>query len=93
MAIRTNTTQTIDKASNALMGKCEETQKNMNKLMALAGCAGAKKEKVILPLIPGSSDDVVFAGLNGAAFYFLRGKTVEMPEPVAKLLRNAGVLA
>ena len=92
MAIRTNTTQTIEKASSALGAKCEETKKNMDKLMAQAGCTGAKKEKVMLPLIPGSRDDVVFVGLNGASFYFLRGKSCEMPAPVAEILRNTGHL-
>ena len=93
MAIKTNTTQTIEKASGALMDKCEETQKNMSRLMGQAGCAGGKKEKVFLPLIPGCRDDVVFVGLNGVGFYFLRGKTVDMPSAVAAILRNTGHLA
>ena len=92
MAIRTNTTKTIERASSALLGKCEATEKNMDKLLAQAGCAGCKKEKVMLPLIPGSKDDVVFVGLNGASFYFLRGRSVEMAEPLAEILRNTGNL-
>ena len=93
MAIRTNTTKTIERASSALLGKCEATEKNMDKLLAQAGCAGCKKEKVVLPQIPGSKDDVVFVGLNGVSFYFLRGRQVSMPAPVAQVLRNCGVIA
>lgn len=92
MAIRTNTTKTIERASSALLGKCEATEKNMDKLLAQAGCAGSKKEKVMLPLIPGSRDDVVFVGLNGVSFYFMRGRSVEMAEPIAEILRNTGNL-
>lgn len=92
MAIRTNTTKTIERASSALLGKCEATEKNMDKLLAQAGCAGCKKEKVVLPQIPGSKDDVVFVGLNGVSFYFLRGRTVEMAEPLFEILRNTGHL-
>ena len=92
MAIKTNTTQTIERASGALGVKCAETEKNMDRLMAQAGCKGAKKVRIFLPLVPGSRDDVVFVGLNGASFYFMRGKEVLMPEPVAEILRNTGNL-
>ena len=92
MAIRMNTTQTIERASSALAGKCEATQKNMDKLAAQADCGGCPMEKVTLPLAPGSSDDVVFVGLNGADFYFMRGRQVEMPAPIAEILRNTGNL-
>ena len=92
MAIRTNTTKTIERASSALLGKCEATEMNMDKLLAQAGCAGCKKEKVTLPLIPGSKDDVVFVGLNGVSFYFLRGRSVEMAAPRMEILKNTGNL-
>ena len=92
MAIRTNTTRTIDRASSALGAKCEATQKNMDKLAAQAGCTGCPMEKVTLPLAPGSSDDVVYVGLNGADFYFMRGRAVEMPAPLVEILRNTGNL-
>ena len=62
------------------------------KLAAQAGCSGCTMEKVTLPLAPGSSDDVVFVGLNGADFYFMRGRQVEMPAPIAEILRNTGHL-
>ena len=92
MAMKMNTTQTIERTSSALAGKCETTEKNMDKLLAQAGCAGCKKQKMLLPLLPGSRDDVVFVGLNGVSFYFMRGRTVEMPEPLAEILRNTGNL-
>ncbi len=87
-----NTTKTLEKTSTVLCGKCDATQKNMEKLMREAGCAGAKLEKVMIPQIPGCKDDVVFAGLNGVSFYFMRGKSVQMPEPVKEILKNAGVI-
>lgn len=92
MALTTNTTKTVKKASTALGGKCEETQKNLAKLMKEAGCADAKKVKTMIPQIPGSKDDVAFVGLNGVSFYFLRGKTVEVPEPVLSILQNCGMV-
>lgn len=92
MAIRTNTTQTVERASSALLGKCQETEKNMAQLMAKAGCAGAKTQSVTLPLTPGSRDDVLYVGLNSANFYFLRGKRYEMPEPLVEILKNTGNL-
>ena len=92
MAIRTNTTRTIDKASSALGMKCEATQANMDKLTAQAGCPGCKMERVTLPLAPGSSDDVQYIGLNGADFYFMRGRPVEMPAPLVEILKNTGNL-
>lgn len=92
MAIRTNTTQTIERASSALFSKCEETKQNMDKLLMQAGCSGCEKEKVMLPLMPGSKDDVLFVGLNGVSFYFMRGQTVDMAAPLAEILRNTGNL-
>lgn len=92
MAIKMNTTKTIERTSSALAGKCEMTEKNMDKLMAQAGCAGCRKEKVLLPLVPGSKDDVQYVGLNGVDFYFMRGRSVEMPAPIAEILRNTGNL-
>lgn len=88
-----NTSKTLEKTSAVLAKKCEETAKNMDKLMREAGMTGAKMEKVTLPLLPGTKDDVVFAGVNGAGFYFLRGRQVSMPAPVAQVLRNCGVIA
>ena len=93
MAVKINTTQTVEKTSSALLNKCEATKKNMKSLMAKAGCAEGKLVKVFLPLIPGCKDDVVFVGLNGVGFYFMRGETVEMAAPLAQILRNTGCLA
>lgn len=92
MAIKTNTSKTISRASEALGERCEQTQKDLHRLMERAGCKDAPCTKVLLPLIPGSSDDVVFCGLNGVSFYFLRGRSVDMPEPVADILRSVGVM-
>ena len=86
-----NTTKTLEKTSTVLSGKCDATQKNMERLMREAGCADAKVEKVMIPQIPGCKDDVVFVGLNGVGFYFLRGKSVQMPAPVAQILRSCGM--
>ena len=97
-----NTTATMKKTSAMLMGKCEKTQKNLRRMMVEAGCAGGEVMKVTLPLTPGSRDDVVFAGLNGVSFYFLRGKEcqmpgagrrtvrLDMPAAVAEILKSCG---
>ena len=83
-----NTTATMKKTSAMLSGKCKKTQENLKKLMADAGCADGEVVKVSLPLAPGSRDDVVFAGLNGVSFYFKRGETVELAEPLVELMEN-----
>lgn len=89
MAIKTNTTQTINRASSVLAEKCEATQKNLKKLCMNAGCAEDEKiTSVAIPLVPGSKDDVIYAGLNGVDFYFQRGATVKMPECVYIQLKN-----
>ena len=85
-----NTTATMKKTSAMLMGKCERTQKNLRKMMADAGCTGGEVRKVTLPLMPGSRDDVVFAGLNGVSFYFMRGTVCEMPAAVVEILKSCG---
>lgn len=90
MALNTNTTATIKRASVVLGKKCEETKKNMKTLAKkLYGDKEPKMEKVVIPNIPGIKDDVLFAGLNGVKFYFLRGTTVEMPAAIAEILRTA----
>lgn len=89
MAIKTNTTQTIDRSSTVLGEKCVATQKNLKQLCAKAGCPADEKIMTVgIPIDPTSKDDVLFAGLNGADFYFMRGETVKMPECVYQLLRN-----
>lgn len=91
MAINTNTTQTIKKSSVVLGEKCADTKKNMKALAKkLYGEAEIKMEKVLLPNIPGLKDDVVFCGVNGVKFYFMRGQTVEMPAACAEVLRMSG---
>ena len=87
-----NTTKSMENTSTALAGKCGETLKNMNRLLADAGCAGCRRIETMLPLVPGSRDDVIFVGLNGVGFYFMRGQRVQMPEPLLEILQNTGVL-
>ena len=85
-----NTTATMKKTSAMLSGKCRKTQDNMKKMRADAGCAGGDMVKVSLPLAPGNRDDVVFVGLNGVSFYFMRGKVCEMPVAVMEILKSCG---
>ena len=87
-----NTKKTVERASTVLGKKCEATQKNLDKLMADAGIGGGRKVKMAIPVIPGSRDDVIFAGLNGVKFYFLRGAQAEVPEAVLSILRSTGTL-
>ena len=89
----TNTSKTIGKVSTVLGEKAEETQRNMAKLMSdLKLPKDAKKVKVLIPNIPGSKDDIVFVGVNGVKFYFQRGKTAEVPEPVLEVMQNCGLV-
>lgn len=85
-----NTTKSMERTSTVLASKCAETEKNLDKLMADAGCAKYEAEAVTLPMAPGSKDDVMFVGLNGVSFYFLRGKKVNMPKPLLEILKNTG---
>lgn len=88
-----NTTKTLERTSTVLGSKCEATQANMEKLMREAGCAGAKLVDAVIPMAPGSKDDVIFVGLNGVGFYFKRAAKVKMPEPVREILKNTGAMA
>ena len=91
MAITTNTRRTLEKESTALAPKCEATQKNMDKLLKDAGCKmTVKKVRIPLPVVPGDKSDVIMAQINGAKFYFQRGKAVYVPEPVMQLWVDCG---
>lgn len=92
MAITTNTTKSIKKASSVLAPKCEATKKNMAALAKKAGIKTPKMVATMIPRIPGSDDDVMFVGLNGVGFYFMRGESVEIPEELVELLKNTGNL-
>lgn len=92
MAINTNTSKSMQKASTSLGHRCEHTAKNMKKLMADAGCKTYETVSVRVPEIKGSKDDVLFGGLNGVHFYFLRGKTVDMPKPLLEMFQTCGEL-
>lgn len=92
MAITTNTTKSMSKSSTVLGPKCEATQKNLEKMCKDAGCKGAvKKALVPIPMIPGVKDDVFFVGINGIKFYFQRGKSAYVPEPVLEQGVNCGL--
>ena len=92
MAITTNTTKTLSKSSTVLGVKCEATQKNLDKMLKDAGCKGAVRKILIpVPTIPGVKDDVFFIGINGVKFYFQRGKSAHVPEPVLKQGVNCGL--
>ena len=93
MAINTNTTKSIKRTSTVKGKACEKTQKDLKKLMTDAGCTeDTKIEKLTIPMVPGSKDDVAYVGLNGVDFYFERGKQVNVPAPVSEILRNTGNL-
>ena len=84
-----NTTKSMKKASTQLEGKIEKTRESMDALLAQAGCKDAKKVKTRIPLNPATpNDDVLFLGLNGVSFYFKRGETVELAEPLVELMEN-----
>lgn len=87
-----NTTKTIERTSTVLGGRCEETAKNMKRLMAQAGAGEYKSVRTMIPQIPGNKDDVVFVGLNGVKFYFMRGRSQEIPEPLVQVLSNCAVI-
>ncbi len=85
-----NTITTMKMASSALQDKLEATKTNIKKMMARAGVETYKTVKVNIPKIPGDGDDVQFVGLNGVNFHFMKGTTIDMPEPLYNLLRDCG---
>lgn len=91
MAIRTNTTKTVKLASTALGAKVEQTIKDMDTRLRAAGVKGAIR-RVRVPIDRGTDakDDVIFIGLNGQKFYFMRGMYVDMPLALLEIAVNAG---
>ena len=85
-----NTTTTMKMASSVLKDKCEATKANIKKMMAKAGVETYKTVKVNISKFPGEGDDVQFVGLNGVNFYFMKGETLDMPEPLYNLLHDCG---
>lgn len=85
-----NTITTMKMASSALQDKLEATKTNIKKMMARAGVETYKTVKVNIPKIPGDGDDVQFVGLNGVNFHFMKGTTIDMPEPLYNLLHDCG---
>lgn len=84
------TTSNIKKASAVLAGKCKETEEKMKQKMQRAGCTEYKSQRVLIPRARDEGDDVLMVGLNGEKFYFLRGQSVSMPEPLCEILVNTG---
>lgn len=85
-----NTITSMKMASSALQDKLEATKANIKKMMAQAGVETYKTVKVNIPKFPGEGDDVQFVGLNGVNFHFMKGTTIDMPEPLYNLLRDCG---
>ena len=92
MSVTMNTTKSMERTSTVLSGKCGQTIREMKRMMAEAGCAQYESEKITIPNIPGCKDDVVFVGLNGVGFHFLRGQEIDMPKPLGEILRNTGTI-
>ncbi len=96
MAIKTNTTKTIDRASTVLMDKVEKTRENMNTLLTRAGIRDkALREariSVEIPVGAAPKDDILYIGFNAVDFYFKRGTFVEMPLPLVEIAANCGVI-
>lgn len=86
----TTTTNNVKKASNVLEKKIKATEVDMKKKMERAGVAEYKTVKMMVPKSINENDDVLTIGLNGEMFYFQRGKTVNMPEQLVKILENTG---
>ena len=62
----------------------------MDRLLEKAGCdKDAKKVRTRIPLNPfNKNDDVLYMGVNGVSFYFKRGETVMLAEPLVEQLEN-----
>lgn len=94
MSIKTNTTQTIDRASTVLMDKVEKTMTNMNTLLARAGMRDKAlrdaRIKVEIPVGESPKDDILYIGFNTVDFYFKRGAFVDMPLPLVEIAANSG---
>lgn len=88
----TTNTGNIKKASNVLEGKIKKTETEMKKKMTRAGFPEYKTVKVLVPKTINENDDVLTVGFNGEMFYFLRGKSVNMPEQLVEILENTGNL-
>lgn len=88
----TMTTGNMNKASNVLGKRCQDTEKNMKAKMKRAGCEEYKTVRVTIARPYDSGDDVLTIGLNGELFYFMRGTTVNMPEPLQEIMINTGTV-
>lgn len=82
----------LKKVSEYMESEIVATEKEMKTRMAAAGAKEYKSTKVKIPIIYGSPDDVLSVGLNGQSFYFRRGTTVNMPDPLVEILERNGHL-
>lgn len=85
-----NTTESMKKLSVALADKLDYTRENMDRLLEKAGCdKDTKKVRTRIPLNPfNKNDDVLYMGINGVSFYFKRGETMMLAEPLVEQLEN-----
>ena len=84
-----NTSKTIGIASTALAPELEDTRKNLKLKCKKIGIDTTKLEKIRLPRIAGSGDDVITVWINGQAFYFKRGEAYDLPAEIIAVLENA----
>lgn len=55
--------------------------------------AGCKRVAVRIPSGESPDDRVLEVGYNGTMFLLRRGETLEVPEPIYEVLRDAGLCA
>lgn len=55
----------------------------------MAAKTETKTVKMWVPKVPDGEEQVLFVGVNGKGYRVQRGKTVEVPEEVAEVLKNA----
>lgn len=83
-----NTSKTINTASYAYAAELEDTRKNLKVKCQKLGIDMKDVEKVRIPRVAGSGDDVVVVFLNGVSFYFLRGELYSLPPAIVAILEN-----
>ena len=88
-----NTTATSKKASTVLAPKCEYTKQNMKRLMTQAGFKTYETVPTIFSAYASSAgDDVVYMGINGVGFYFMRGVDIDLPVPLREFAKQNKLL-
>ena len=88
---KTQTTESAEGASRTEQGF--EATAVREEAQAFGALSDQPKVKIRLPLIPGdTTNQPLEVFLNGVPYFILRGATVEVPEDIAALLGNAGIL-